>query len=75
MDEAVEIEVSDTGEGIAPEHRPRIFEPFYRVAATGEGFGLGLAIAQQAVRAMEGELSSAVPAGGGTTFTIRLPSS
>jgi signal transduction histidine kinase len=67
--EAVEIAVVDTGEGIAPEHRARIFEPFYRVGDTGEGFGLGLAIAHQAVEAMRGELSVAA-----NTFTIRLPS-
>jgi signal transduction histidine kinase len=66
----VEIEVVDTGEGIPPEHHPRIFEPFYRVAETGEGFGLGLAIAHQAVEAMQGELSVAANA-----FTIRLPAS
>ncbi len=68
--EAVEIAVVDTGEGIAPEHQVRIFEPFYRVADTGEGFGLGLAIARQAVEAMQGELSVAA-----NTFTIRLPPS
>jgi signal transduction histidine kinase len=68
--EAVEIAVVDTGEGIAPEHHARIFEPFYRVADTGEGFGLGLAIAHQAVEAMQGELSVAA-----NTFTVRLPSS
>jgi signal transduction histidine kinase len=67
--EIVEIAVVDTGEGIAPEHHARIFEPFYRVAETGEGFGLGLAIAHQAVEAMQGELSVAA-----NTFTIRLPS-
>lgn len=70
---AVVLEVADTGEGIEPEHRPRIFEPFYRVSDTGGGFGLGLAIARQAVQAMDGELSSAVAAGGGNVFTIRLP--
>jgi signal transduction histidine kinase len=67
--EAVEIAVVDTGAGIAPEHQARIFEPFYRVADTGEGFGLGLAIARQAVEAMHGELSVAA-----NSFTIRLPS-
>jgi signal transduction histidine kinase len=71
--DAVEITVADTGEGIAPEHHPRIFEPFYRVADTGEGFGLGLAIAHQAVEAMQGQLSIAVRPGAGTAFTIRLP--
>jgi len=75
LDDAVEIEVVDVGEGIAPEHHARIFEPFYRVADTGEGFGLGLAIAQQAVNAMQGTLGIGVPDEGGTSFTIRLQAS
>jgi signal transduction histidine kinase len=70
----VAIDVSDTGEGVPPEHRSRIFEPFYRVNEGGDGFGLGLAIAAQAARAMDGELQAADAPGGGTTFTIRLPS-
>jgi two-component system, NtrC family, sensor kinase len=73
LPDAVELEVADSGEGIEPEHRPRIFEPFYRVSDTGAGFGLGLAIARQAVEAMQGEVSSAESSGAGTVFTIRLP--
>jgi two-component system phosphate regulon sensor histidine kinase PhoR len=73
LPETVELEVADSGEGIEPEHRPRIFEPFYRVSDTGAGFGLGLAIARQAVEAMQGEVSSAESQGAGTVFTIRLP--
>jgi signal transduction histidine kinase len=69
----VTIAVVDEGGGILPEHRERIFEPFYRPFATGNGHGLGLAIAAQAVRAMAGELT-AEDAEGGTRFTIRLPS-
>jgi len=72
--DAVEIDVVDAGEGIPPEQHARIFEPFYRVTDTGEGFGLGLAIAHQAVEAMGGELSSAPAPGTGTAFTIRLAS-
>jgi len=68
----VEVSVTDTGGGVLPEHRERIFEPFYRPTAEGRGFGLGLAIAADAVRAMEGELTvdEAEP---GASFTIRLP--
>jgi two-component system, OmpR family, phosphate regulon sensor histidine kinase PhoR len=72
-DGMVAIEVSDTGSGVLPEHRTRLFEPFYRPESSGDGFGLGLAIAAQAVEAMDGELSL-VDADGGTTFRIRLPS-
>jgi two-component system phosphate regulon sensor histidine kinase PhoR len=69
----VTIAVIDSGGGILPEHRERIFEPFYRLFATGDGHGLGLAIAAQAVRAMAGDLT-AEDAEGGTRFIVRLPS-
>ncbi|HEX6789594.1 MAG TPA: HAMP domain-containing sensor histidine kinase [Gaiellaceae bacterium] len=70
----VVIAVSDTGGvGVLPEHRERIFEPFYRPQVSGDGFGLGLAIAAQATKAMDGQL--AVEDGdGGARFTIRLAS-
>jgi PAS domain S-box-containing protein len=71
-DGLVRISVTDSGGGILPEHRDRIFEPFYR-PAEGSGFGLGLAIAAQAVRAMDGELFIE-DAPGGSRFTVRLPS-
>jgi signal transduction histidine kinase len=72
-EDIVAIEVRDTGGGILPEHLPRLFEPFYRPDSSGTGFGLGLAIASQAVAAMDGELR-VEDAEGGTRFTIRLPS-
>jgi two-component system phosphate regulon sensor histidine kinase PhoR len=72
-DGRVTVEVRDTGPGILPEHRERLFEPFYRPSASGHGFGLGLAIAAQAIEAMHGDL--AVDGNDpGTRFTIRLPS-
>jgi two-component system phosphate regulon sensor histidine kinase PhoR len=73
QNQRVAIEISDTGPGVLPEHRERIFEPFYRPAVQGDGFGLGLAIAAQAVKAMDGELAID-DAEDGTRFTIRLPS-
>jgi two-component system, OmpR family, sensor histidine kinase BaeS len=75
---AVAFAVGDTGEGIAEEHLPRVFERFFRVAPSRDrrsgGSGLGLAIVQQIVRAHGGEVTveSAGP-GHGTSFTIRLP--
>jgi signal transduction histidine kinase len=70
----VEIDVLDNGPGILPEHQSRVFEPFYRALELGDGFGLGLAIAAQAAAAMDGELRAAANPGGGSTFSIRLPS-
>ncbi|MBU4480518.1 HAMP domain-containing protein, partial [Patescibacteria group bacterium] len=74
---AVEISVSDTGEGIPPEHLPHVFERFYRVdksrsRAVG-GTGLGLAIAQQLVEAHGGHISLESEPGQGTRFTFTVP--
>lgn len=68
------LSVSDSGAGILPEFQDRIFEPFFRVGATGEGYGLGLAIAARAVRAMRGDIGVSSRIGAGTTFTVTLPS-
>src|SRR5262249_31750107 len=70
----VVISVTDAGSGIAPELRDRIFEPFYRVADDGRSYGLGLAIAAQAVEAMGGTVEVSDAPDRGTRFTIRLRS-
>ncbi|HSS62269.1 MAG TPA: ATP-binding protein [Candidatus Limnocylindrales bacterium] len=72
----VEVSVSDTGPGIAPEEKEKIFERFYRTdesrsRATG-GFGLGLAIAREMVDAMGGRLSVDSVPGQGSRFTVTL---
>jgi signal transduction histidine kinase len=69
----VVVAVADSGPGILPEFTDRLFDPFFRVAPTGEGYGLGLAIAAQAVRAMHGEIDVASTPGEGTQFEVRLP--
>jgi signal transduction histidine kinase len=71
------IEVGDDGEGIPPEHVPRIFERFYRVDRARSrregGAGLGLAIARTLVDAHGGHIGLVSTLGAGTTVTIRLP--
>lgn len=74
------VSISDTGVGIAPEHLPHIFEPFYRVVSaarplheTTHGTGLGLALAQWIVQAHGGTIEAQSTAGVGTTFTVALP--
>ncbi len=72
-----ELEVADTGIGIAPEHLSRIFERFYRVDRTRPrhqgSTGLGLAIVKQVAEAHNGRVSVASKPGQGSTFTVALP--
>jgi signal transduction histidine kinase len=72
------LAVSDTGVGIAPEDQARIFEPYFRVAASGQALtpdstGLGLAIVVQLVKLLQGEISLESEPGIGSTFTVTLP--
>lgn len=72
----VVLSVQNTGETIAPEHLPRLFDRFYRAHVSrqrfGEGAGLGLAITRSIAHAHGGE-ALAHSEGGFTTFEIRLP--
>jgi signal transduction histidine kinase/HAMP domain-containing protein len=69
---SVVIEVTDTGRGIPVHERSRIFERFYRAGESEEGFGLGLAIARDAVQTLGGSIDLESPARGGTTVRITL---
>jgi len=71
------LKVSDTGEGIQPEHIPFIFERFYRAQPSRDknegGTGLGLAIVKQMVEAHHGKVWVKSQPGKGSTFYIGLP--
>ena len=69
----VEIELADTGRGIPEEAQQRVFDRFYRSERESDGFGLGLAIVRQAVRALNGTVEVQSIVGGGTTFRVTLP--
>jgi len=68
-----EVEIQDTGSGIATEILPRIFDPFFTTRAAGEGLGLGLSICQRIVTGAGGELGVQSQVGVGSTFRITLP--
>ncbi len=67
----LEITVSDTGTGIAPDSSERIFQPFYTTKA--HGIGLGLPISRRLVEDHHGTLTVESRPGYGATFTIQLP--
>jgi len=66
------LEVGDTGQGIAPEVRERIFEPFYTTKAQ-RGTGLGLAVSRSIARRHEGDLTVESAPGAGSRFRLMLP--
>jgi len=68
---SVEIIVSDTGSGIAPENIDKIFDPLYSSKLSGTG--LGLAICHEIISKHHGSISVESEIGIGTTFTICLP--
>lgn len=84
--EWAEIQVRDTGAGIAPEALPHLFEPFYRGDSARSrdsglsesqggkgGFGLGLALSQEIAHLHGGSIMVDSQLGKGSTFTLRLP--
>jgi len=77
IDGSFQIEVRDSGAGIPPEQVPHIFEKFFQadnqVEGSVKGSGLGLAIAKSIVEAHGGTIQCDSTPGGGTTFSIVLP--
>jgi two-component system, OmpR family, manganese sensing sensor histidine kinase len=75
----LEVQVRDTGIGIAPEHIGSVFERFWQAdrarSQKTEGTGLGLAIAQAIARAHGGKITVASQVGIGSCFTVQIPSS
>jgi len=65
------VEVADNGRGIAPDHLPNIFRPFY--TTKGDGTGLGLSLARRIVEDHQGRIDVSSALGKGTTFAVILP--
>jgi two-component system sensor histidine kinase BaeS len=74
--EAIRIQVRDTGPGISPQEKDHIFTPFYRGSGAGrfpQGMGLGLSIARAQIIAHGGRLEVESTLGRGTRFTVWMP--
>ena len=71
--EYLRIRVTDTGSGMEKETLQHIFEPFFTTKKTGEGTGLGLALAEQIIRTHRGYICAESTLGQGSTFSIYLP--
>lgn len=71
----IEVSVADSGEGIEPESIDRVFEPFWRgdSARTGEGAGLGLALAKRIAEALGGTIVVESAPYRGSRFAVTVP--
>jgi len=69
----VQLSIRDTGEGILPESREKIFDPFYTTKGVGKGTGLGLAMVYGIVKRCGGSIAFDSQLGEGTEFRITLP--
>lgn len=69
----INFSVSDTGQGIAPQYKEKIFDRYFRIPGTKkEGTGLGLSISKEFIEAQGGSIQVSSDFGAGSTFTITL---
>ena len=71
--EMTQIKIADTGVGIPPESRDRIFDAFFTTKSDVKGVGLGLSVCFGIIRDHEGKIEVESEPGVGTTFTVILP--
>jgi signal transduction histidine kinase len=69
----VVIVIEDNGAGIAPEHMPHVFLPFFTTRGERNGTGLGLSIVKSIVESHDGEIAVESQLGRGTKFVVMLP--
>ncbi|OOG77631.1 ATP-binding protein [Algoriphagus sp. A40] len=73
QEDRVQISVRDTGQGIPPQYKDKIFDRYFRVPGSSkEGTGLGLAISKEFIEAQGGQISVDSEFGAGSTFTVTL---
>jgi signal transduction histidine kinase len=71
--EMIEVSVSDTGHGIAPEDLDKIFNPFFTTKEAGQGTGLGLTVVHGIIEEHGGHIRVESEVKRGTTFRVHLP--
>jgi PAS domain S-box-containing protein len=71
--EYLKISISDTGSGITPEIKERIFEPYFTTKSREKGTGLGLPVVYGIMKDLNGDINFVSDPGKGTCFTINLP--
>jgi signal transduction histidine kinase len=72
-DNGVEVDVMDTGSGIAPEHLSRIYDPFFTTKAAKKGTGLGLSVTYGIIHEHGGVITASSRPGQGTCFHLEFP--
>jgi signal transduction histidine kinase len=72
-DKEIHIQFTDTGVGIPPENRSKIFDPGFTTKGVGVGTGLGLSISYRIIEDHGGKIDVQSEVGKGSTFTVRLP--
>ncbi|MGD8538767.1 MAG: hybrid sensor histidine kinase/response regulator [Candidatus Aminicenantes bacterium] len=77
LEDSIQVDIEDTGVGIAPEHIPLIFDQFYQIDRSkrkgDKGSGLGLAIAKKIAEAHRGSIQVSSELGKGSIFTVTFP--
>jgi two-component system, NtrC family, sensor kinase len=68
-----QVEVADSGSGIAPEHLHRIYDPFFTTKAARKGTGLGLSVSYGIIQEHDGSIEVSNGPGGGARFHIAFP--
>jgi len=69
----IEVRITDTGCGVAPDNQSRVFEPFFTTKDVGSGTGLGLSVSYGIIKQHLGFIELSSEPGKGTTVTIRIP--
>lgn len=72
-EDAVEMEIADTGHGISAENIGRVFEPFFSTRDVGQGMGMGLAVAYHMIKRHGGDITVTSETGKGACFVLRFP--